>query len=650
MTMLSINTTDRLINAVLSLHRNQKITLLIGIDLIALLLCMMASLSLLLEKSRPDFHETVSACILLAITTTAAFSVSGLYHSVTRYIDLKLLGASAGTLAVVILGVYYISLQRHSPSLPAVALLMYWLISIAYVAASRLAVGMLLNHQPGRPRPGDHLVAIYGAGDAGVQLALALRAHGVYRAVCFFDEKRGLDKRAMAGLRVVHASRLTATVNALCIRSVIVAIPSATPARLAQVSDRLRAAMIPFKIINGILDPAEARAYARPSCPIRIEQLLGRAPVPPRRELFAKCVSGKNVLVTGAGGSIGGELCRQIATLAPRRLHLLDHSEYALYTIRQELQALAPGLPIEAHLGSVCNRALLDRVLRGAAIDTIYHAAAYKHVTLVEENLVEGIRNNVLGAQAVAQAATQAGVATCVLISSDKAVRPSNVMGASKRIAERVFQAAATQAQVGTVFSMVRFGNVLGSSGSVVPLFQRQLEAGGPLTVTHPDAARYFMLIAEAAQLVIQAGAMACGGDLFVLDMGEPVRIAELARSMIALAGLSERCARNPLGDIEIRYVGLFSGEKLREELLGTVSASASEHPRILRLKEQAGPAESLERDIDQLLAACRGGEARLIDAMLQAIVDDYTPPRREPAAMTVPAPMPSVRALAAGA
>ena len=356
------------------------------------------------------------------------------------------------------------------------------------------------------------------------------------------------------------------------------------------------------------------------------EQLLGRAPVQPDSALFARCVRGKNVLVTGAGGSIGSELCRQIAGLGPHCLHLVDHSEFALYTIAQELRARWPQLVLHAHLGSVCSERMLERVMDGAAIHTIYHAAAYKHVSIVETNMVEGLRNNVVGARNVAAAAARHGVHTCVLVSSDKAVRPSTIMGASKRLSELVFQAAQDEGAGVTTFSMVRFGNVLGSSGSVVPLFRQQLQQGGPLTITDAAMERYFMLIPEAAQLVIQAGAMAEGGEVFVLDMGAPLRIVDLARRMIALAGLTERTPRNPQGDIDIRYVGLCPGEKLQEELLTADGAIPSRHPRILCMKEQALPAAQLDQYLELLLVACASNDRWLIEAMLKTIISEFTP------------------------
>jgi FlaA1/EpsC-like NDP-sugar epimerase len=400
-----------------------------------------------------------------------------------------------------------------------------------------------------------------------------------------------------------------------------------SPERLRDIMQRLGQAGVPVKILSRLVDLADDRPPARGSIrELKFEDLLGRPPVPPRLDLFARCVRGKSVLVTGAGGSIGSELCRQIVTLTPLELHLLDHSEYALYTIRQELTARFPGLAIHAHLGSVCNHELVERILAEGKVNTIYHAAAYKHVPLVEANIVEGLRNNVIGAQVVASAAARHQVETCVLISSDKAVRPTNIMGASKRIAELIFQAAAVRHGAHTTFCMVRFGNVLGSSGSVIPLFQRQIARGGPLTITHPEVSRYFMLIAEAAQLVIQAGAMAKGGDVFVLDMGEPVKIVDLARTMIAMSGLTERTPQNPRGDIEVQFVGLFPGEKLHEELLTEGTVFPSEHPRIMRMKESALRPSVLETCITCLMMACETHERGTIESMVKAIVAEYVP------------------------
>jgi FlaA1/EpsC-like NDP-sugar epimerase len=583
-------------------------------------------------------HYGPLSYFLVAVVTIAAFSMSDLYRAVIRFIDQRMLAVTGLTLGLAVICVYVVLFAINDEMFPRSVLAIYWFIVFSYVVASRITVrNFLRNHMCQRPA-GD-AVAIYGAGESGAQLALTMRSGNEYRPVCFFDEKHVLNDRSIAGLRVFHTDRLVEMVNALCIRSVIIAIPSVSPARLRDIMQRMAGAGVTTKILSRLMDLADDSIRAPESIrSLKFEDLLGRAPVPPRVDLFGRCVRARTVLVTGAGGSIGSELCRQIVTLAPARLHLLDHSEFALYTIKQELLARFPELKIEAHLGSVCNASLIERILQESRVDTIYHAAAYKHVPLVEANIVEGLRNNVLGAQVIANAAERFEVDTCVLISSDKAVRPTNIMGASKRIAELIFQAAAARFSPHTTFCMVRFGNVLGSSGSVIPLFQRQIAHGGPLTITHPDVSRYFMLIAEAAQLVIQAGAMADGGDVFVLDMGEPIRIVDLARTMIVMSGLTEKNQNNPDGDIEIKFVGLFPGEKLHEELLTDGKVFPSEHPRIMRMKESALRPGVLETYITCLMMACDTNDRTMIESMVKAIVSEYSP-QFHPA----PAPLPAV-------
>lgn len=609
-----------------SMNRMLKIALMVGVDLLALPLCFLIAMVLRLGDLQLAMAYGVTAYLSVAIVTIAAFSLSDLYRAVIRFIDQRLLTATGLALGVAVLCVYFVLLLANEERLPRSALAIYWFIGFSYVVTSRISVrNFLRNHISERP-VSDHAVAIYGAGEAGAQLAMAMRSSNEYRPVCFFDEKHVLNERTIDGLRVFHTDRLVEMVNSLCIRSIIIAIPSVSPERLRDIMQRMAAAGVTTKILSRLLDLADEREPIESIRELKFEDLLGRAPVPPRIDLFARCVHRKTVLVTGAGGSIGSELCRQIVTLAPAQLHLLDHSEFALYTIKQELLSRFPDLPIIAHLGSVCSVALVERILQDEQIDTIYHAAAYKHVPLVETNIVEGLRNNVLGSQVIAAAAGKFKVTTCVLISSDKAVRPSNIMGASKRIAELIFQAAASRFAPDTTFCMVRFGNVLGSSGSVIPLFQRQIAHGGPLTITHPDVARYFMLISEAAQLVIQAGAMAKGGDVFVLDMGEPIKIVDLARSMIVMSGLTEKSPLNPGGDIEIKFVGLFPGEKLNEELLTDGLVYPSEHPRIMRMKENALHSGVLETYITFLMMACDTNDRGMIESMVKAIVTEYTP------------------------
>jgi FlaA1/EpsC-like NDP-sugar epimerase len=609
-----------------SMHRTMKIALMVGVDLVAMPCCLLVAM--LLRVGEPSLAMQFGALtyMLVALVTIAALSLSDLYRAVIRFIDQRLLAVTGLALGLAVLCVYLVLFALGDKSFPRSALAIYWFIVFSYVVASRISVrNFLRNHITRRPAS-DHAVAIYGAGEPGAQLALTMRTSNEYRPVCFFDEKHVLNERTIAGLRVFHTDRLVEMVNALAIRSIVIAIPAVSPERLRDIMQRMAAAGVTTKILSRLLDLADDKTSPETIRELKFEDLLGRAPVPPRTELFARCVRGKTVLVTGAGGSIGSELCRQIVTLAPARLHLLDHSEYALYTVRQELQQRCPGLTILAHLGSVCSSTMVERIFQHERIDTVYHAAAYKHVPLVEANIVEGLRNNVLGSQVLAAAAGKYKVETCVLISSDKAVRPTNIMGASKRIAELIFQAAATRYAPDTTFCMVRFGNVLGSSGSVIPLFQRQIAHGGPLTITHPEVSRYFMLIAEAAQLVIQAGAMAKGGDVFVLDMGEPVKIVDLARTMIMLSGLTEKSAAYPHGDIEIKFIGLFPGEKLYEELLTDGVVFPSEHPRIMRMKENALDAGILETYITCLMLACDTNDRGMIESMVKAMVAEYSP------------------------
>ncbi|WP_296944883.1 nucleoside-diphosphate sugar epimerase/dehydratase [uncultured Massilia sp.] len=613
-------------------------------DLVALPFCFLIAMLLRGGDLKLASHFGPASYVLVAVLTIAAFSVSDLYRAVIRFIDQRLLSVTGIALAIAILCAYLATFLIREERFPRSALAIYWFIVFSYVIASRIGMrNFLRRHQASaRGAAGSaETVAIYGAGDAGARLAQAMRGSEEYRPVCFFDDKRALAERNVAGLRVFQTGRLAEAVAAMGIRSIVIALPSVSPERLRDIMQRLAQAGVGTRILGRLVDtPGDEAAPRERIRELKFEDLLGRPPVPPRLDLFARCVRGKTVLVTGAGGSIGSELCRQIVTLGPSRLHLLDHSEFALYTIRQELATRFPAVPVEAHLGSVCNAALVERLLRDGQVATVYHAAAYKHVPLVEANIVEGLRNNVLGAQVVAAQAARHGVETCVLISSDKAVRPTNVMGASKRIAELIFQAAQARAGTHTTFCMVRFGNVLGSSGSVIPLFQRQIARGGPLTITHPDVTRYFMLIPEAVQLVIQAGAMAEGGDVFVLDMGQPVRIVELARTLVALSGLTEKTAQNPSGDIEIRYVGLFPGEKLHEELLTDGEVFPSEHPRIMRMKEHALHPSVLDTFITCLMMACETNQRPMIESMVKAIVSEYDPrPATAPAgAPTVPA------------
>jgi FlaA1/EpsC-like NDP-sugar epimerase len=604
-----------------------KTWIMIGGDALFLPLCMLAAMSLRLGSLRAALVTEPGIQVSLALLTLPVLALAGLYRTVVRYIDLRVLAAASASLATVVLCVYALAVMLGGRLLPNSALLIFWFIAFAYVVTSRFVARSILRRglkHGARPRLRS---AIYGAGDAGAQLAQAMQFSTEYKAVCFIDDRSDLQRKTVSGLRVYSPEDLTEAVIRHDIAQIVVAIPSASATQKRRLIQRVEGSGLPVKILPGLVEMVDGRADVSEIREVDVADLLGRDAVLPQPDLFARSIADKVVLVSGAGGSIGSELCRQILSQAPRKLVLLDHSEFALYTLDHEMVHLAQGTEIVACLGSVLDEVLLKNLLKQHAVQTIYHAAAYKHVPIVEANIQQGLRNNVFGTVNIARAALEEGVETCVLISTDKAVRPTNVMGASKRIAELVFQAAAIRSNGQTSFSMVRFGNVLGSSGSVVPLFRRQIQAGGPITITHPDIIRYFMLIPEAAQLVIQAGAMARGGDVFVLDMGEPVRIIDLARSMIRLSGLSEKTPEDPDGDIEIKSVGLRPGEKLFEELLIGDDVVPSGHPRIRCARERHIDPALLDKMLQSLHQACLSGDTDSMLRQVRHLVPEFRSP-----------------------
>lgn len=501
------------------------------------------------------------------------------------------------------------------------------LIFFLLVASSRAFARVWLADQllAGRVVAGGFL--IWGAGPAAVQTATAMGMSGQFDLVGFVDDDAAQTGHSINGLPVYAPSQVAQLVQDRDVTDILLALPAHDRSRRKQIIDGLRTFPVHVRTLPDWADLASGRVTVQDFRELDIEDLLGRDPVPPNAELLARDLVGKVVLITGAGGSIGSELCRQIVLQRPRQLLLLDHSEYNLYTIHQELEPIAAAESVElvALLGSVGQIERLRAICQRYAPYAVYHAAAYKHVPLVEANPAEGIVNNVFGTLNMARIAQQCNVARFVLISTDKAVRPTNVMGASKRMAELVLQALAKDPAGRTCFCMVRFGNVLGSSGSVVPLFRRQLAQGGPLTVTHADVTRYFMTIPEAAQLVLQAGAMARGGEVFVLDMGEPVRIMDLARRMVELSGLSVRDAVHPDGDIAIEVTGLRPGEKLYEELLIGDNPTPTSHPRIMMAHEELLPWPALERQLQALERAAQDCDLDAIKAVLQTCVHGYT-------------------------
>ncbi|WFC69577.1 polysaccharide biosynthesis protein [Achromobacter denitrificans] len=612
----------RMSRRLIALPRKKKLLLMLVADFVALTV-LFKELALAGGQDAGG-EQWLLAALLTACALPLNFTC-GLYSQLVRFVGPRFLRAAAYGAAALSAEAVLVVLAAPSVAIALKDVPEFFFSVFAYLALLRLGAAKFLREF--RSKGGKRLrVALYGAGHAGFELASVMRASDVYQPLLFIDDNPDLHGHLVSGLRVVSAESFLASRDRLGINHVILAMPSASASRLSEIYTRLRADAIVVRTLPTLAELANNPVSTQNVREILPEDLLGRRPIVPSAELFSRCVAGRRVLVTGAGGSIGSELCRQALASSPCSLVLMDHSEYALYEIERNLRELRPDAHIVTVLGSVCLESLVSQTMARYGIDTVYHAAAYKHVPLVEANIAEGIRNNVLGASVVARCALRHGVKTCVLVSTDKAVRPTNVMGATKRASELVFQAMAATPGAETVFCMVRFGNVLGSSGSVVPLFREQLRRGGPLTVTHPDVTRYFMLIMEAAQLVIQAGAMAKGGEVFVLDMGEPVRVMDLARTMIHLSGLLERTPQHPHGDIEIKVTGLREGEKLYEELLIDAEARVSEHPRILCSNEPFLPMEELQARLQTLLCRCNESDVLSMLQALQDIVPEFSP------------------------
>ena len=556
-----------------------------------------------------DNHQIWFALIGTLIVTLIAFVKLGLYRAVLRYISFKALamiaiGALISSISLVLFSFFIDSfIPRTVP-----------LIYFSYVFLLCGGVRMLVRYYIGLLLDKDNdSVLIYGAGSNGRQLAVMLKHSYRYRIRGFIDDNVKLHGTYLLGNKIFSPNDISRLVQKYNVKLILLAIPSASRSKRKAIIDSLIPLKIKVQTIPDMEDILQGNAKIDELREVNIEDLLGREPVLPNKDLLQKNILHKAVMVTGAGGSIGSELCRQIILNEPDILILFEVSEFSLYSIHQELLEIAKknnvvNTKIYPVLGNVQDIERLDRVLSHFSIDTIYHAAAYKHVPLVEYNMIEGVQNNVFGSYNVARCAAEHGVKSFVLISTDKAVRPTNVMGASKRMAELCLLALSEQLKdYQTCFSMVRFGNVLGSSGSVIPLFRKQILKGGPITITHPDIIRYFMTIPEAAQLVIQAGAMAKGGDVFILDMGEPVKIVDLAKNLVQLSGLSVKDENNPKGDVEITYTGLRPGEKLYEELLiGGDNVRKTSHPRIMTAEEVYLPFEQLSEILAELENSCR--------------------------------------------
>ncbi|MEZ8144290.1 nucleoside-diphosphate sugar epimerase [Enterovibrio norvegicus FF-454] len=618
------------LNFIWELSRLNKRIISIGIDMLFVLVAFYGAYWTRIGSVRPISAADIQIVIVVTVVVTVlTFIKLGLYRAVLRYLSFHALAVVAIGTVVSALTVAVVAFYLQAP-MPRSVPIIYGAFLCLLCGGARLIVRTLVA-QSGLRR--KSAVLIYGAGSAGRQLALALRQSESHKVVGFIDEDTTLKNTLLMGLPVHCISEASRLIGKYGVKQILLALPSATRARRKQIIDMLVPLPAEVLTVPDMRDIVEGKANIDELKDVDIDDLLGRDSVVPQTALLEANIRGKVVMVTGAGGSIGSELCRQIVQHGPSKLVLFELSEFGLYSIDRELTCLVAeqGLAVDIVplLGSVQRINRLAVTFKSFNVQTVYHAAAYKHVPLVEYNVVEGVRNNVFGTYYAAKAAVKAGVESFVLISTDKAVRPTNVMGTTKRMAELALQALAEEEAItghNTRFCMVRFGNVLGSSGSVIPLFKRQIASGGPVTVTHPDIIRYFMTIREAAQLVIQAGAMGKGGDVFVLDMGEPVRIVDLATNLIQLSGLDVKSQDNPHGDIEIAYTGLRPGEKLYEELLIGDNVERTAHERIMTANERYLPLSDYTVLMDKLDKACHDFDHQAIRQILLEAPTDFSP------------------------
>lgn len=607
------------------LPRRVKIYIMLVFDILLLPLALYSAVALRVGTISPEVSSYYWVFFLLPFFSVPIFVRVGLYRAVIRYMDDKIIVTVCYGVSLSVLFLAAVVFMTRVEGMPRSSLVIYWITAIAYIASSRfMARGVLRTLEKKTDR--KQRVAIYGAGRSGLQTALALMSGTEYAPVAFFDDNKDLHGTDVVGVRVYDPDEAIQIMAEKDCRQLLIAMPSATRTRRKEIIHKFEGKDLILKTLPGLGELVNGQVRIEDIRDVGVEDLLGRDPVPPFQDLIASCVSDRAVMVTGAGGSIGSELCRQICLNNPTVLVLFERSEYALYKIEQDVLRLHPGMNVVSVLGDVLNEEHVLGVINQYKVSTVYHAAAYKHVPLVEVNVVPGIKNNVFGTLSAARASVRGRVEKFVLISTDKAVRPTNVMGASKRLAELVLQGLSQDKTHSTSFCMVRFGNVLGSSGSVVPLFREQIKNGGPITVTHPEVTRYFMTIPEAAQLVLQAGAMGKGGDVFVLDMGEPVKIVDLAKKMIELSGLELRDPITGAGDISIHFTGLRSGEKLYEELLIGQNVTWTAHPRIMTAQEKCLELKHLLQGLERLQVACVEQSAAQSLELLKQLVCEYQP------------------------
>ena len=617
------------------LPRFKKRAALVVNDLILLSLALWLALSF--RYGLAYVPDSIALALVLAaapVLGVVAFIWGGIYRVVTRYIGAN---GTSRVLTCIGLSVLFWSLLvllTGITGVPRSVIVLYGFIGTGFIYASRhLAAWLLKGAGISLPREKSNAnaVAIYGAGQTGLELLEALRRSGNNNVVGFLDRTPSLVGQFIGGVKVYPPEKLASMVQRHSVKYVYLAQSLASRQVRAETLKWLETFPVRVQVLPAIDDLASGRVNVSALRAVEVEDLLIRDPAPANAELLTRAVRDKSIMITGAGGSIGSELVRKVVRLRPSRIVLFEVSETALYEIDLELREFmeqsagsASTIEIVSVLGSVTDRALVDQTIQRHGVETICHAAAYKHVPLVEQNIVAGLQNNVFGTAILADAARRLGVERFILISSDKAVRPTNVMGASKRLSELILQAHASDPTCDCAFTIVRFGNVLDSSGSVMRRFRKQIAAGGPVTVTHRDVIRYFMSIPEAVELVLQAGGLGTGGEVFVLEMGEPVRIDNLARSMIRLAGLSVCETGNPNGDVEIRYIGLRPGEKLFEELLIGGTWAKTDHPRILRSDEPSLPVDVLNGELVALRRAMELDDLPAVQAVLSRVVEGY--------------------------
>lgn len=627
----------QLLKSIIGLSRKQKSIFVVVADLFIIIFSIWLAFSLRLGEFYIPVRGQIWIFLVAPVIAIPVFIRFGLYRAIIRYIGFQALWAI--TKAVTLYSLLWASLVLLSgvEGVPRTVYLLNLILVVLLAGGSRMSARWLfVPHRDARSSRFANRasnVIVYGAGSAGVQLALAITHSDEQNLVAFIDDDTSLYNQHINGVKVYSFTQLSGLIEKWNVQDVLLALPSASRSRRRQIITLLEAYPVHVRTLPGLSALAQGEVKIEDVSEVEIDDLLGRAVVPPNLELLDANIKGKVVMVSGAGGSIGSELCRQIVQLSPAMLILYERHEYALYALETELlewtRAAKTSLDTQTILpvlASVTDQARFEQVCTGFGVQTIYHAAAYKHVPMVERNPIEAIDNNIFGTYRAAQAAVNCGVETFVLISTDKAVRPTSTMGATKRFAELILQGLAGSGQTATRFTMVRFGNVLGSSGSVVPLFRRQIRDGGPVTVTDSKMIRYFMTVSEASQLVIQAGAMGEGGDVFVLDMGEPVRILDMARRMIHLSGFEVKDNDNPGGDIEIQFTGLRPGEKLYEELLIGDNALPTSHQGIMRAEEEIMPWNDIEWLLQQFEKASSVNDAGRVRELLLEAVSGFVP------------------------